>query len=113
MTKAESSPDATAEESRQGIAFHSATTGLQGSVFGSHTLREVLQQKAGGGSYATLGRYTVAAILNARSGRTPFLEESTIVRMWNDLMSQGHYEPLAGVQWGASEILDYFKATMR
>ena len=94
------------------VAFHSTTTGLIGSVFGEHTLREVLEQSAGGGDYAMLGRYIVAALLNARSGRTPLLDEAAVRALWNDLVSKGYHEPLAGVRWGKDEILLYLKATM-
>jgi len=93
--------------------FHSNTTGLGGSVFGNHTMLQVLQQTAGGGSYATLGRYIVSALLNAASGRTPFLAEATIRRMWNDLLSLGYFEPTVGIQWDAAQIVTYLRSTVR
>jgi hypothetical protein len=32
--------------------------------------------------------------------------------MWNDLVNHGYYEPVAGVHWGASEIISYLRTTM-
>jgi hypothetical protein len=71
---------------------------------------EVLNEDSGGMS--TVGRYMVAALLNARSGRTPVLDESGVRMMWNDLVNQGYYEPTTGVHWGASEIVAYLRTTM-
>jgi hypothetical protein len=98
---------------RQATRFHSTTTGLEGAVFGRHTMVEVLERNAGGGAYGTLGQYMVAALLNAAAGHTPFLSESTIRRMWNDLLSKGSFEPTPGVKWGLTEVTDYLRATMR
>jgi hypothetical protein len=93
-------------------AFHSEITGLQGEVFGTHTMLEVLRGTAGGGDYAALGRYVVAALLNARSGHTPFLGEAGVRKMWNDLIATGRHEPLPGMSWGAAEIVAYLDSTM-
>ena len=90
--------------------YHSPTTGFGGSVFGTQSMLEVLNQDSGGMS--TVGRYMVAALLNARSGRTPVLDESGVRMMWNDLVNQGYYEPTTGVQWGDSEIVAYLRTTM-
>jgi hypothetical protein len=76
-------------------------------------MAEVLERNAGGGAYGTLGQYMVAALLNAAAGHTPFLSESTIRRMWNDLLSKGSFEPTPGVKWGLTEVTDYLRATMR
>lgn len=93
--------------------FHSRTTGLDGRVFGSQTMLDVLQQNAGGGGYSALGSYVAAALLNAASGRTSFLKDVTIRTMWNDLVSKGYFEPTAGVRWNADQILTYLRSTMR
>ena len=93
--------------------FHSNTTGLEGRVFGNHTMVDVLRQTAGGGAYATLGRYIVSALLNAASGRTPFLSQATIRRMWNDVLSLGYFEPTAGVRWDAGQLITYLRSTTR
>jgi hypothetical protein len=93
--------------------FHSTTTGLNGTVFGNHSMMQVLQQSAGGGAYATLGRYIAAALLNAAAGKTPYLSAATIRKMWNDLLSSGYFEPTAGVRWSADQIVTYLSSTMR
>ena len=97
---------------RQATLFHSATTGLEGTVFGKHTMLEVLGQNAGGGEYRSLGMYVAGALLNAASGRTPFLSEATVRQMWNDLVSKGWFEPTAGIKWGAAEVTAYLQSTM-
>ena len=56
--------------------------------------------------------YIVAALLNARAGRTPMLNETYVRAMWNDLINRGYYEPTAGIRWGATEIVAYIKTTI-
>jgi hypothetical protein len=72
----------------------------------------VLQQSAGGGVYASVGSYVVAALLNAAAGKTPYLSAATIRKMWNDLISFGYFEPTAGVRWNADQIENYLRSTM-
>ena len=93
--------------------FHSHTTGLTGAVFDKYTMLEVLELKAGGGGYRALGSHVVAALLNSAAGRTPFLSQVTIRKMWNDVVSRGFYEPTPGVRWGVRELIDYLRVTMR
>jgi hypothetical protein len=64
------------------------------------------------GGLNSLGRYVVAALLNARSGRTPMLSETNVRAMWNDLINRGYYEPTAGIRWGATEIVAYIQTTI-
>ena len=90
--------------------YHCPTTGLGGHVFSQKTMLEVIDVTTGG--LGSLGRYTVAALLNARSGRTPMLSETTVRAMWNDLLNRGYYEPTAGIRWGAAEIVAYIKTTI-
>ena len=90
--------------------YHCPTTGLGGHVFSQKTMLEVIDVTTGG--LGSLGRYTVAALLNARSGRTPMLSETTVRVMWNDLLNRGYYEPTAGIRWGAAEIVAYIKTTI-
>ena len=59
-----------------------------------------------------VGRYMVAALLNARSGRTPVLDETGVRTMWNDLVNHGYYEPTAGIKWTGAEIIAYLQSTM-
>ena len=93
-----------------GTAFHCPTTGLNGQTFGSRTMLDVLS--ASGGAYDALGRYTVAALLNAKSGRVHVLPEWQVRNMWNDCITRGYYEPAAGVHWGAAEIVAYMQKTI-
>lgn len=97
---------------RQATLYHCPVTGFSGRVYGDHTMLEVLDIHEGGGGTMALGRYMVAALLNACAGRTPVLSESGVRDMWNDLVNRGYYEPTAGVQWGAPEIIAYLKTTM-
>lgn len=92
--------------------FHCPTTGLGGRIFGDRTMLEVLDIGEGGDGVQSLGRYIVAALLNARAGRTPVLTETGARNMWNDCVNQGCYEPTAGIRWTAPEIIAYLKTTM-
>ena len=96
----------------QGTLYHSSTTGLTGNVFGSHTMLQVLQGNAGGGAYKTLGRYVAAALLNAAAGRTPFLAQASIQKMWNQDLTLGYFEVSPGVRWSTSQIVSYLQSTM-
>ena len=96
----------------QGTLFHSAATGLQGSVYGDRTMLDVLDMGESGYGINSLGRYIVAALLNARSGRTSMLTEATVRNMWNDVVSQGYFVPTAGIKWGPAEVIGYLKTTM-
>lgn len=90
--------------------YHSVETGLMGRAFGTRTLLEVLDLR--GGDTEDLGRHIGAALLNARSGRTPMLDESKVRCMWNDYRVHRCYEPTAGVVWDASQIVAYLRSTM-
>jgi hypothetical protein len=88
------------------------TTGLMKvSGFSGKSMLDVMNFTDDGGM-KTLGRYIGAALLNARSGRTPVLSETTVRQMWNALASGVPFEPTAGVKWGPSEIVAYIKTTM-
>lgn len=93
-------------------AYHCATTGLGGRVFGSRTMIDVIDLTNSGLNLNALGRYTVAALLNARSGRSPMLSETVVRDMWNDLINRGYYEPTQGVRWEAPEIVEYIQTTI-
>jgi hypothetical protein len=91
--------------------YHCQTTGLGGHVFAGKSMIEVIDLLQSGG-LNSLGRYIVAGLLNARSGRTPMLSETYVRAMWNDLINRGYYEPTAGIRWGAAEIVSYIKTTI-
>jgi hypothetical protein len=92
--------------------YHCPVTGFGGHTFGDRTMLEVLDIAEGGIGTTAVGRYMVAALLNACSGRTPVLDETGVRNMWNDLIGRGYYEPTAGIEWGAPEIIAYLKTTM-
>jgi hypothetical protein len=111
-------PDPYKQTTKNGIngwdatAFHCLTTGFGGTCFSGKTMLDVMKLADDGG-LNSLGRYVSAALLNARSNRTPVLSEFTVQSMWNAYIgAKGYYEPTAGVHWGATEIVAYIKSTM-
>jgi hypothetical protein len=97
---------------QQSTLFHCPTTGLNGRVYGDRTMLEVIDISEGGAGVASLGRYIVAALLNACAGRTPVLTESEVRTMWNSIVATGYYEPVAGVRWSPQELMAYLDTTM-
>jgi hypothetical protein len=70
-----------------------------------------------------LARHIVAALLNAKSGKTPanVLSESMVKGVWADFVRLGYYEPTAGIKWyadsssvpgGVGGITPWLKSTM-
>jgi hypothetical protein len=104
-TTAFQSPPSTAP----GTPFHCTTTGFGGSTYGAMSMLDVIGADT---SSDGLGRYITAALLNARSGRTPVLDETGVRAMWNSIVNGGYYEPTAGVQWGPGQVVAYLKTTM-
>jgi len=98
--------------STEATLYHCPVTGFGGRVFGHRTMMDVLGMTDGGTNVHTLGRYMVAALLNACSGRTPVLGEDGVRDMWNDLVNRGYYEPAAGMRWDAGDIVAYLQTTM-
>jgi hypothetical protein len=92
--------------------FHCPTTGLAGRTYGDRTMLEVIDVNESGQGNTSLGRYIVAALLNARAARTPVLSETGVREMWNEVITRGYYEPTAGIRWTANEIVTYLKTTM-
>jgi len=60
---------------------------------------------------ANLGAHIVAALLNARAGLTPVLDETAVINMWREWATKGYYEPTAGVEWYAEKIVTYITST--
>lgn len=58
-----------------------------------------------------LGMHLVAAYLNAAQGWTPFLTMETIKAMFTEWQADGTFSPTAGVNWSASQIVDYLSQT--
>lgn len=98
--------------STDGTLYHCPITGFGGRVFGHRTMMDVLGMTDGGTNVHTLGRYMVAGLLNACSGRTPVIGEDGVRDMWNDLVNRGYYEPAAGIRWDAADIVSYLQTTM-
>ena len=92
--------------------FHSATTGFNGSQFGSETMLVVLGTGGNAGGYTALGRHITAALLNAAAGLTPVLSQTQVRNIWNEYVSKGYFEPSAGIQWGPDQIVAYLLTTM-
>lgn len=86
-----------------------STVFIGGSAYSGKTLHEVL---ASTDPTRTLGKYLVAALLNTRSGRTPFLKEATLKAMYTQLLPPSFYfHPNAGVNWDAPTVIAYLIAT--
>lgn len=61
-----------------------------------------------------LGAHIVAALLNAQMGWTnPVLTPQAVKAMFNEWGAKGYYEPSAGVQWSAADIVFYLQTTMK
>jgi hypothetical protein len=110
-TTTSSSSTTSGSYSATATPYHCSTTGLGGHVFAGKSMVEVIDLMQSSG-LNSLGRYIVAALLNAHSGRTPMLSETNVRAMWNDLINRGYYEPTAGIRWGATEIVAYIKTTI-
>ena len=61
---------------------------------------------------ANVGRYLLAAYLNAAAGYTSFLTTTMVRQIWNEWSLQGYYEPIAGQKWFAADIVTYLSGTM-
>ncbi|MEQ1601216.1 MAG: hypothetical protein ABL885_05545 [Methylophilaceae bacterium] len=58
-----------------------------------------------------LGQHCVAALINSRAGKTPYLPESTIKEMFNKCISGQAFNPTVGVDWYANDCVKYLKTT--
>lgn len=74
-------------------------TGAPSPFSSSATLLDVLE--SGGGGSKAVARACVAALLNARSGRTPssIMTVDDVINIWNQYATMGYFEPTAGVKW--------------
>jgi hypothetical protein len=97
---------------QQSTLFHCPTTGLNGRVYADRTMLEVIDMYEGSVGVNALGRYIVAALLNARAGRTPILSETQVRAMWNRTIATGYYEPAPGITWSPAELIAYLEMTM-
>lgn len=79
------------------------------STYGSATLLELLE----GCKFDryNLGKHLVATYLNVKTGWISYISERTLVQMWSELQSTGHYEPAKGVFWDAETTKRYLEST--
>lgn len=80
-----------------------------GSPFVALTLGELIASHPS--DTTRIGKYLSAAMLNSRSGWTPFLREDTIQAMYIEWRTKGYFSPTANVRWGAADIVNYLRAT--
>jgi hypothetical protein len=71
------------------------------------TLLTVLETDGVGGGVAS---HLVAAKLSVAKGWIPVLDDASIQTIWLEFTSQGYYEPTAGVQWYAPDIVAYLQS---
>jgi len=84
-------------------------SGANDSTYGSATLLELL--KGCDFDKHNLGRHLVATYLNVKTGWISYISERTLVQMWSELQSTGHYEPAKGVFWDAETTKKYLEST--
>lgn len=89
--------------------FSSVFPATPASVYAQYTFLQLLDPQPDDAQ--KLGMHLVAAYLNAISGWTPFLKVETLIAMFTEWQSKGTFSPTATVQWSATEIVNYLKAT--
>jgi hypothetical protein len=77
----------------------------------SCTLDYVLGNEAAFDQYQ-LGAHLVAAYLNVLAGYSSFQTVPMLQNIWNELRDKGYFNPTAGVQWDAKQVVDYLTGTM-
>lgn len=82
-----------------------------GTIYAAYTMFQIVWS-GGGGDPFQLGAHIVSALLNARSGFTPVLTEAQVINIFNEWDQKGYFEPTAGVQWDAEDIVEYLQTTM-
>lgn len=90
---------------RKIFSCSSATDG----TYGSATLLELVQ----GCKFDkhNLGMQLVATYLNVKVGWISYISERTLVQMWSELQSTGHYQPARDVFWDAETTKKYLAST--
>jgi hypothetical protein len=92
-----------------GTPFSSAFLGS--TRFDDHSMMQVIWMDPGEDP-SKLGAHCVAALLNAAGGRTnSALTDTQIIAMFHEWEMNGFYEPTAGFQWTADEIVTYIQST--
>lgn len=95
--------------------FNDTTLGFHcnghGKIYKPYSMMQVIWL-GGGGDPDQLGAHIVAALLNAKKGYTPVLNETQVRNIFNEWDQKGYFEPTAGVQWDGAHIVAYLKSTM-
>lgn len=79
----------------------------------SYTLLQIVSGSCGTADRNEVAKYIVTALLNARAGTTPVLDEAKVFQIWNEYTRKLTYTPNAGAKaWGGAEIVNYLKSTM-
>jgi hypothetical protein len=89
--------------------FHRLFSCGPGSAFETCSLAEIVSGHQADPEFVAM--HLTAALLNSRSGWTPFLSEETIQAMFLEWRTKGTYTPTVNVEWGSTDIVNYLKAT--
>jgi hypothetical protein len=84
-------------------------SGKNDGTYGSATLLALVQ----GCEFDkhNLGKHLVTTYLNVKKGWIGYIAERTLVQMWSELQSTGHYQPAKGVFWDAETTKKYLEST--
>jgi hypothetical protein len=96
--------------------FHKAYGGpFGGTIFGTHTLLEVINSGGGAPTANEVGRHIIAALFNAKMGWTNALTVPQVYEIWDEYVASGYgqYSPTAGVVWYSAEITAWMATTMQ
>lgn len=106
----------TAQGSRTGTIFIKPNPSGVGHI--SMTMGEVLDL-TGNADPGKVAFHLIGAYLNAKGGNGAVINlgtlgpgetvESIIIGVWSEWVSKGYYEPMAGMQWGSEQIVNYLK----
>lgn len=96
-------------QNRNTCKFRSVFTVPESSPYYPITMLNMLTEQ--GCDKHNLGMHLVAAYLNYKAGWSPFLTDSRLQSMWNELRMNGYFEPTAGVKWTAEEVVQYIQKT--
>lgn len=78
-----------------------------------YTLFQIVSGNCGTADRNEVAKYIISALLNARAGTTPVLDEARVFQIWNEYNQKLTYTPNAGAKaWGGAEIVNYLKSTM-
>lgn len=81
-----------------------------GAIYAQYSMMQVIWLTGNQDPYQ-LGAHLVAAMLNLKAGYTPVLTESVLLGIYNEWNRKGYFEPTAGVQWYAPDIVAYLQST--